>query len=142
MKHERKRVVLDTNTIVSGVIRPLYVPAEALRKALLECDVFVSRETFGELQNVLTRNKFDRYFADPLLNRAQFLDHYGKKAIECEVSGVVTDCRDPKDNKFLALALAAQADFIVTGDARDLLNMNPYRGVHIVTAKAFLTVIR
>lgn len=102
----------------------------------------MSREILGELQNALTRNKFDRYFADPLFNRAQFLDYYGKKAIECEVSGAVPDCRDPKANKFLALALAAQAEFIVTGDARELLSMTPYRGVHIVTAKAYLTVIR
>ena len=43
MKHERKRVVLDTNTIISGVIRPQSIPADVLRKALLECDVFSLR---------------------------------------------------------------------------------------------------
>ena len=48
------------------------------------------------------------------------------------------DYRDPKDNKFLALALAAQAGVLVTGDGRDLLKMHPYRGVSIFTARDFL----
>ena len=140
MKHERKRVVLDTNTIISGLIHPQSVPADALRKALLECDVFVSRETWGELQDVLFRPKFDRYFDDPTLTREQFLDYYEAKAILCEVSSVVTDCGDPKDNKFLSLAIDAEADFLVTGDGRDLLKMNPYRGVAIVSSKNFLAI--
>ena len=66
MKHEHKRVVLDTETIVSGLILPISVPADALRKAFLECDVFVSTETWGELQNVLCRPKLDRYFDSQL----------------------------------------------------------------------------
>ena len=138
MKQDRKRVVLDTNTIISGVIRPLSVPADALRKAFLECEVFVSTETLDELQDVLFRPKFDRYFDDLTLTRERFLEFYRAKAILCEISEIVTDCRDLKDNKFLALALAAKADVLVTGDGRDLLKMHPYRGVSIGSAREFL----
>jgi uncharacterized protein len=49
----------------------------------------------------------------------------------------VTDCRDPKDNKFLALALDANAQTIVTGH-QDLLVMHPYSGVAICTPVQFL----
>ena len=138
MKLEPKRVVLDTETIVSGLILPISVPANALRKAFLDCDVLVSAETWGELQDILFRPKFDRYFDSPSLTREQFLEFYRTKAIWCEVSEIATDCRDPKDNKFLALALAAQASVLVTGDGRDLLKMHPYRGVSIFSASDFL----
>lgn len=138
MKPELRRVVLDTNTIVSGVIRPLSIPAEALRKALIDCVVYVSADTFGELQSVLFRSKFDRYFEGLALTREQFLEFYRSKAVFCEVSELISDCRDPKDDKFLALAIAAKADFLVTGDGRDLLSMHPYRGITIVNARNFL----
>ena len=49
----------------------------------------------------------------------------------------VYDCADPKDNKFLALALSAKADMLVTGDKKHLLPMNPYNGVSIVSIETF-----
>ena len=50
----------------------------------------------------------------------------------------ITDCRDSKDNRFLALALDSESDCIVSGDDH-LLAMNPWRGIEIVSPGAFLT---
>jgi putative PIN family toxin of toxin-antitoxin system len=49
----------------------------------------------------------------------------------------VVACRDPKDDKFLSLAVAAKADCIITGDA-DLLDMIAYGGIPIYRAADFL----
>ena len=49
----------------------------------------------------------------------------------------IHDCRDPKDNKFLELAVSGDATHLVTGDD-DLLVLHPFRGVAIVTSQAFL----
>jgi uncharacterized protein len=46
-------------------------------------------------------------------------------------------CRDPRDDKFLELALAGRADLLLTGDA-DLLALHPFRGTAIVTPAAYL----
>ena len=54
-----------------------------------------------------------------------------------EVIEVVTDCRDPKDNKFLELALIGKATHIVSGD-EDLLVLHPFRGISILTPQSFL----
>jgi predicted nucleic acid-binding protein len=54
------------------------------------------------------------------------------------VTDIVTDCRDPKDNKFLELALSGQATHIVSGD-EDLLVVHPFHGILILTPQAFLT---
>ncbi len=50
---------------------------------------------------------------------------------------VVNACRDPKDNKFLELALASKANFIITGD-QDLLVLNPFKNIPILQAVDFL----
>jgi hypothetical protein len=50
---------------------------------------------------------------------------------------VVTDCRDPQDNKFLALALDGKATHIVSGD-EDLLVLYPFRGIPILTPRGFI----
>ena len=49
----------------------------------------------------------------------------------------VTACRDSTDDKFLELAVNGRADLIVTGD-RDLLVLNPFRGVAIIEPAAFV----
>jgi uncharacterized protein len=49
----------------------------------------------------------------------------------------IAACRDPKDDKFLELAVNGRADLIVTGDA-DLLALDPFRGIPIVTPAAFV----
>jgi putative PIN family toxin of toxin-antitoxin system len=54
-----------------------------------------------------------------------------------EVTSLVSNCRDPKDNKFLELAIDGKATSIVTGD-KDLLVLHPFRNINIVTPGAFL----
>jgi predicted nucleic acid-binding protein len=51
-----------------------------------------------------------------------------------------TTCRDPKDDKFLALALAADADVIVSSDEGSLIH-NPWLGIVIVTPSRFLKML-
>jgi uncharacterized protein len=53
----------------------------------------------------------------------------------------VQECRDPKDDKILELALNGQARYIISGD-KDLLVLNPFRDVKIVTAEEFLKVVQ
>jgi predicted nucleic acid-binding protein len=53
------------------------------------------------------------------------------------ISERIAACRDPKDDKFLEVAVSGRADLIVSGDA-DLLAINPFRGIPIVTPAAFL----
>jgi uncharacterized protein len=55
---------------------------------------------------------------------------------------VVTVSPDPYDNYLLATAAAGAADFLVTGDKRDLLSLKLYQGTKIVTVRDFLTLHR
>jgi len=52
-------------------------------------------------------------------------------------TAAVTDCRDPSDNKYLELALAAGASLIVSSDA-DLLVLHPWRGISVLRRAAYV----
>lgn len=132
-------VILDTGILVSAAIRPDSIPALALEKAMLDFDVCVSQETLAELERVLGRSKFDRYA--PKAQREVFLSGFREQATLVNVSVIVTDCPDPKDNMFLALAETAMAELIISSDPH-LTNMHPWRGIPILPPAAFLVGIK
>jgi predicted nucleic acid-binding protein len=61
-------------------------------------------------------------------------------AIWFDPTVTVSDCRDPKGNKYLELALAASADTIISSDA-DLLMLHPWRNVRILRPADYLARI-
>jgi uncharacterized protein len=134
-----RRVVIDTGVLVSAAIRPESVPALAFEKALLQFEICASAETLAELATVLLRPKLDRYAPEPL--RRAFIDGYRERVTPVTVSVTVTDCADPKDNMFLALAEAAGAELIVASDPH-LTDLHPWRGIPILPPAAFLVGIR
>ena len=129
------RVVIDTNAWLSRLLIADSVTAEAIDRVLIECEILVSDQTVKELADVLSREKFDRYVS--LEDRQQFIRRLLQVATIVPVLSVITECRDPKDDKFLALALDSEGDCIVSGD-RDLLALNPWRGIEIVSPASFL----
>lgn len=132
----RKIIVLDSNLVVSAFLNPKGVAAQALDIGLEHFDLACSKETLAELLDVLKRDKFDRYLTKS--ERAQLAEVYAQSVMFFDVALEVTDCKDPKDNKFLSLAITAQATAIISGDKRDLLSMNPYRGINIVGLREFV----
>lgn len=117
MRMER-RLVLDTNVLISRMLLPHAVAGRALDKALGEGIVLVSDETLAELAAVLARPKFDRYVS--LEDRRQFLRLLGGIARVVPIRHRVAVCRDPKGDMLLHVALNGEASVLVTGD-RDLL---------------------
>ncbi len=59
-----------------------------------------------------------------------------ESVIFIEITTPVTECRDPKDDKFLELAISAKADVLVSSDVH-LLEMHPFRGVQILQLTDF-----
>jgi uncharacterized protein len=72
-----------------------------------------------------------------LERRISFLALLSAVAIVVDTPEVVADCRDRKDNKFLDLALAGHADLVISGDS-DLLDLDPWRGVRILTPASYV----
>jgi uncharacterized protein len=135
-----RRVVLDTSTLASAALRIGSVPHRALVKALGSCDLCASSETLAELQHVLDRRKFDRYLDKE--SRRAFVALIRRNVHlfavqDLDLAALRPLCRDPRDNQFLALAVAAGADAVVSSD-EDLLVLHPWRGIPILTPAQFL----
>jgi putative PIN family toxin of toxin-antitoxin system len=128
--------VFDTNSLVSAALIPNSTNRKALDKAIDLGVIAVSSKTIDEFVEVLFRQKFDKYFLNNN-ERWVIIDKLeaNSKLFVSTIS--ITDCRDPKDNKFLELAISANASCIITGDD-DLLVLHPYRGIPILNAANFL----
>jgi uncharacterized protein len=131
------RVVFDSNVTVSAMLLPLSVPRQALDRAMRMGRVLISAATTTELDDVIHRPKFDKYLAEE--ERIEFLTTLVHEAELVNVSASIADCRDPRDNKFLELAVSGGATHIVTGD-RDLLVLHPFRGVMVLSPSSFLAL--
>ncbi|HEY4194626.1 MAG TPA: putative toxin-antitoxin system toxin component, PIN family [Mucilaginibacter sp.] len=127
--------VIDTNILVSAFILPQSVSRKVLNKALKEGRIVISQVIADEFTEVLVRPKFDKYL--PLETRLEIIDDFISVIYMVKPTVQITECRDPKDNKFLELACTANARFIISGD-KDLLFLNPFRGISIKTATEFL----
>lgn len=136
------RVVVDTNVLISGLFGIKDSPSSQIllgirtQKIILvtspaileEIGDIINRERIVKLTKMSTNERVD--FMDKLIERSDVTT--GK-----QLSQIVG--RDIKDDKFLACAVEAKADYIITGD-RDLLVLEEYEGIKIVTPREFLEV--
>ena len=125
----------DTNLVVSAMLTSGRLPQQALEYSIRQGAILLSTDTFGELENVLLRTRFDRYL--PIRARLNLLARLENEGNWITVVHTITACRDPKDNKFLELAVSGQASHIITGD-RDLLALHPFESIPILAPRDFL----
>jgi uncharacterized protein len=130
------RGVLDTNVLVSAVI------AKGLPRRLLdaaragEFELCTSEVLLAELLTVLSRDKFAARLAQAELTPQSLLEELRGIALvvsPAHVPRVVPT--DADDDHVIAAAVAAQADWIASGDRRDLLSMGSFEGTPILNAQ-------
>jgi len=131
------RFVIDTNILISSILINSSIPDLALKKARNLGIILYSDATFQELQEILYRSKFDKYVS--LSTRTQFLAKLKLDAELIQINQTIEECRDPKDDKFLEVAINGDATHIISGD-KDLLELHPFRDVAILTPTQFLEV--
>jgi putative PIN family toxin of toxin-antitoxin system len=131
----RERVVIDTNVLISGLLSTTSTPALAVEKAITKGQLVATTETLRELIEKLLQAKFDRYVSRE--RREALLQRVASIVEIVEVLQAVRASRDSKDDKFLEAAVNGRANVLVTGD-RDLLDLNPFRGIAIVTPADYL----
>lgn len=131
------RVVFDTNVVVSAMLLPLSVPRRAFDRAMREGRLLISMATMTELTEVIHLPKFDKYLTEE--QRIEFMTALVQESELVNVVELVTDCRDPRDNKFLELAVSGRATHLITGDS-DLLALHPFRGITVVSPSVYLAL--
>jgi len=125
--------VLISSILIEGSIADL-----ALTKAEKFHEIVCSEKVYNEISIILHLAKFDKYVSTNRRNK--FLQSFKIKANFVTVDQTIEICRDPKDNMFLELAVSAKADYIITGD-KDLLELNPFKGIRIISPKEYVEKI-
>lgn len=129
-----ERIILDTNVVLSGLLFPGSTPSRALLKAQAG-EVLASDATLLELIEVMSRARFDRYVERSV--RQRLVAEFANACKPVQVVSPIRACRDPRDDKFLEVAVNGRADLIVTVDA-DLLALHPFREIAMLTPAQYL----
>jgi putative PIN family toxin of toxin-antitoxin system len=137
------RVVLDTNIIVSSVISKKGAPFLLIHTWHESRFVLITSESIiKEAQRVLSMPKVKDTFHLTDTQITRFVETLQKDSIlvpgKASTQGTISD--DPSDEMFLAAALDAKADFIISGD-KHLLNLQIFQDIPIVTPRAFLNYL-
>ena len=129
------RVVIDTNILVSFAIRPNSDFEKIFDRIAAQGVFLVSEDTLAELFDVLSRERFRKFI--PLDQSIDYVEWYAGISEQVIVAQRVVACRDPKDDKFLALAVSGRADCILAGD-HDLLDMVEFNGIPVYRPAEFM----
>lgn len=136
------RVVLDTNTIVSGLFWGGH-PRQVLELARSgQITLFTASALLDELFDVLSRPKFAERLRIVEASPESVVEDYAALAemvIVTEVIPVIAE--DPDDDQVIACAIAAHADYIVSGD-RHLLALAVYNSIQILNATQFMLLFK
>ncbi len=129
-----KRVVLDTNVFVSGIFwsGPPYQILKAWSEKRLELIISVEiLEEYNRVFDILS----EKYSPINLTNFVELITQGAYFFEPVKLSRQISS--DPDDDKFIACALAAQVDCIVSGD-RDLLSVDGFDGLKVFTPSKFM----
>jgi putative PIN family toxin of toxin-antitoxin system len=132
------RVVLDTNILVSALIRPqgrVGAVLKHLRHGTYT--LLYAQPLLEELVDVLNRPRIRDKYSVTEEDVKAFLALLLLRGEVVHPEWHITVCRDSKDNKFLDVAVAGQADVLVSGD-KDLLVLHPFQDIPILSPAEFL----
>lgn len=134
------RVVFDTVVFVRSLINPYGVWGKLVFDYYQTYQLFVSKPVVTEIVEVLQRPELTTKFRTlKAMDISTTIVLLGQARV-VEVEEIPNISRDPQDDKFLATALAANADYLVSED-KDLLILKEYRGVKIVAATTFVRIL-
>lgn len=137
------RAVLDTNVLIAAVINvKSSVTQEIYQNFLaLHFTLVISSEVLEEVEDLINRERIvKRHKRTPnerevIMGEIASLSYIVPSATQVEI------VRDPDDNKIISAALEGKADYIVSRD-KDLLDLEEYQIIKIVTPEKFMEILR
>ncbi|MBC2715679.1 MAG: putative toxin-antitoxin system toxin component, PIN family [Desulfobacteraceae bacterium] len=134
------KIVLDTNVLVSALLKPGSTPELILLLILNHrVDLYLSKDIFKEYQEVLNREKFKKYLNQKKIQKfLKKIKNNASMAVPKESVEVIKE--DPSDNKFLECALECKANFLITGNIKHFPSKK-FRETRIVTPADFVRIV-
>lgn len=138
----KNKIILDTNVLVSALIKKDSPPYHILYERVfadkdLQCN---SPHVMNEYHAVLNRKKFARY-SEFVENARYILARIEELALEYQPEKTHDIIKDESDNIFIDLAVASNANYIITGNTNDF-TMSEYKNTRIVTPSEYLSLVK
>ncbi len=133
----KKKVVLDTNVLISSLLKPKSEARDIYRLVLRrEIELYTSACLINELSRVLDYPKF----GFERLQKEVFLKNLTRVATVLVNPGLRVNLieGDSPDNKFLECAVEAKVDYLISGDNKHLLPLRNFQGIRIISPSEFL----
>jgi putative PIN family toxin of toxin-antitoxin system len=128
------RLVCDTNVLIAGLVAD-GLCRDIVKRRLPRHELFTSKALLAELNEKLR----DKFGVDP--DSVPFIKTYRDRATIIRPAALAASvCRDRDDNEVLAVATAAKATAIVTGD-KDLLTLKTHGGIPILSPRLFVELL-
>ena len=141
MSEKPIRVVIDTQVFLRAAINRKSLPAKIVFDLNIAYQLVISPAIIEEIEDVLNRPKIRAKFSSLTDEIVNSVIRLLKTAESVETPDIPAISRDPKDDIFLACAQASQAQYIISED-KDLLVLNPYRGIQIVDVAEFFELMK
>lgn len=136
------KVILDTNIIISAAHNPAGKPALVLAIALSRetelVSMYISKEVWEEYREVITRDKFNYFNQRHVKELLTQIKRHAKVVKPSVPISVIK--MDPADNRILECALAAAADYLVTGNIKHF-PFKKFQKTRIVSPQEFLLIL-
>ena len=132
------KYIIDTNVWISYFLWKTPILDKLISSITQSGEIFASEETLEEFFQTIDKEKFENYLDN--IQKEQICSDVIHRSKIIFVNIQIHDCRDPRDNVFLELAASCSADIIVTGD-KDLLELDPWRDVRILTPRQCIELI-
>lgn len=139
-----KKAVLDSSALVSAFFTPEGTPASLLAHARRGAFSLVSSvEILDEVTGVLMRPKHQERYSYTLEEVVRYRRRLtALSMLATDLPSLKAVPLDPKDDMIVATAVAARADYLVTGDRRHLIVLEHYEGIRILSPRAFLSELK
>jgi len=135
--NRRMKVVLDTNVLVSALIKA-GKPRDLFNKLAKNKQIVLSRAILEEFLDVIEDIKVAKYTSEQ--DTAVFLEALGNAATIVQVKSRFKAVKeDPDDDIIVRAAYDGKADYIVSGD-RHLLALKEFKGIRILTVDEMLNI--
>lgn len=139
-----KKAVLDSSALVSAFFTPGGTPASLLAHARRGAFLLVSSvEILDEVTGVLMRPKHQERYSYTLEEVVRYRRRLtALSMLATDLPSLKAVPLDPKDDMIVATAVAARAEYLVTGDRRHLIVLEHYEGIRILSPRAFLAELK
>jgi putative PIN family toxin of toxin-antitoxin system len=135
------RVVIDTGILIAALITRDTPPDriyQAWRKRRFE--LVTSQWQLAEFRRVSRYPKLRNYLLP--VEAGNLINGLRHQALVLDDLPDVDLSQDPHDNPLLAMAIAGEVDYLISGDKRDVLTLKKVNKTRIITARRFLTILK